>query len=357
MRFDIAIIGGGVAGSRAAWGLAKKGYRVVVLERKKRAGGKVCGGLVSERVIKLSGTDAVVNKIKGAYVVFPDRREIYIGGSRVHAYVIDRDRFDEEMVERAMEEGAEYMFNFMPKRISENVIEGKEKIQFDYLIGADGAKSFVASHYKMGNIEYIHALQGLTKKVLEEDFVRVYIDKNISPDFFGWIIPYGEGARIGIGSGEGIKRRFNRFVKKLGYEVEGIRGGIIPVGMRKFYRNNVILLGDAAGHVKATSGGGIYASIIAADVLAKNFPHMNRWEREFMDVFGKEIKRTLLARKIFIKMNNSAICRIADYIEEGIEIINEFGDIDYQTKVAKEFIKKHPAILFHILKGIILGKS
>lgn len=353
MRFDIAIIGGGVAGNRAAWGLAKKGYKVVVLEKKKKAGGKVCGGLVSERVIKLSGTGAVVNKIKGAYVIFPDGREICIGGDKTHAYVVDRDRFDEEMVEKAMEEGAEYIFDSVPKKIKKNRIEGREEIQFEYLIGADGARSFVASHYKMGTVEYINALQGVTKNEWDDDFVRVYIDKNLTPDFFAWIIPYGDKVKVGMGSrSKDIRRRFNEFVKKIGCEVKEVKGGVIPVGMRKLYKNNIILLGDAAGHVKATSGGGIFASMVAADTLSKNFPDLHEWKEEFMDKFGNEIKKTILARKMFLRIDNKTICRIAEYIENDIELINKYGDIDYQARVAKEFIKRHPRVLFYILKSI-----
>jgi len=51
-------------------------------------------------------------------------------------------------------------------------------------------------------------------------------------------------------------------------------------------------------------------------------------------------------------MDNKTICRVAEYIENDIELINKYGDIDYQARVAKEFIKRHPAVVFYILRSI-----
>lgn len=354
MRFDAAIIGGGAAGNMTAWLLARRGYKIVVLEKKGSIGKEVCGGLVTHRVLEMSKTEAVLNEIKGAYVYFPDGREICIGGDKTHAYVIDRQKFDSELAEKAMAEGAVYKLKFAVKKISDNRIEGKEDIKFDYLIGADGALSKVAKQFDMGGIGYINAVQGEAKIHADENFVRVYINKSIAPGFFSWIIPDGEKARIGLGSSEkGLKKKIDDFAKMLKAEIKNVKGGIIPVGMRKFFRDNVALIGDAAGQVKATSGGGIYASLLAANILAENFPDFKKYEEEFMKKFGREIKKTILARKIFLKLGNEDFNYIANYIEKEIEIINKYGDIDYQAKVAKEVVKRHPAIAVYLLKKII----
>lgn len=354
MRFDAAIIGGGAAGNMAAWLLAKKGYRIVVLEKKGSIGKEVCGGLVSHRVLEMSKTEAVLNEIKGAYVYFPDGREICIGGDKTHAYVIDRQKFDFELAERAMAEGTIYKLKFAVKKISDDRIEGKEDIKFDYLIGADGTLSTVAKQFDMGSIEYINAVQGEAKIHADEDFVRVYINKSIAPGFFSWIIPDGEKARIGLGSSEKkLKQKIDNFAKMLNAEIKNVKGGIIPASIRKFFKHNVALIGDAAGQVKATSGGGIYASLLAANIMAENFPDFKKYEDEFMRKFGREIKKTILARKIFLKFDNEDFNYIADYIEKEVEIINRYGDIDYQAKVAKEIVKRHPAIAFYLLKKVI----
>lgn len=350
MRFDTAIVGGGVAGSTTAYELSRRGYKVVVIEKNSEIGKKVCGGLVSHRVIHLSKTESVMNEIKGAYVFFPNGKEICIGGDRTHAYVIDREKFDRELAEKAMAEGVEYKLNFKIKRIGEKKLLGNDEIKFDYLVGADGARSFVAEEYDMGRIDYINAIQGESSKKFDDEFVYVYLDKKISPGFFSWIIPDGEKIRIGTGSSEGkLREKFNVFLKKMDVSAENIKSALIPAGMRKIYKKNVVLAGDSAGFVKATSGGGIYASLLSAKILAENFEDFGKYKEIFMKKFGNELKKCLIARKFFLRMENEDFNLIADYIEREIEIINKYGDIDYQTKVAIHFIKKHPLLLLHML--------
>lgn len=349
MRFDVVVVGGGVAGNMTAYELSKKGYKVAVVEKNSEIGKKVCGGLVSERVIKLSKTDSVMNEIKGAYVFFPNGKEICIGGDKTRAYVIDREKFDKELAEKAMAGGVEYKLNFKIKKICEKRIVGNKEIKFDYLVGADGARSSVAEKYDMGKIDYINAIQGESSKKIDDDFVYIYLDKKFSPGFFSWIIPDGEKIRIGTGSSERkLREKFNIFLKKIDVSAEKVKSALIPAGMRKFYKKNVVLTGDSAGLVKATSGGGIYASLLSAKILADNFGNFGKYEADFMKKFGNELKKCLIARKIFLKMENEDFNFFADYIEREIELINRYGDIDYQTKVAINFIKKHPFLLLHM---------
>ncbi len=342
MRFDAAIVGGGAAGSMLAWKLAEKGWKVIIFERRGEAGGKVCGGLVSHRVIKFSGTEAVMKEIKGARVVFPGGKELIIGGDKTHAYVLERDEFDREMMEKAMAAGAEYM-KFDVKRIKNGRIEGMENIKFDYIVGADGAKSTIAKHYNMGEVELIKAIQGYWDGGgRDDDYVTIYFDNRISPGFFSWTIPDGEKLRVGLGSMKGkMKERLHMLEKRMGLEIKKARGGVIPVGMRKFYRENVALIGDAAGQVKATSGGGLYAITVAASSLSETFPDFGKYRRKFMEKFGREIKKTLMARKIFLKMKNEDIDQIAEMLQKDVDMINKHGDLDYQSRVGKEFLKRH----------------
>ena len=207
MRCDAAIVGGGAAGNMAAYLLSKKGYKIVVLEKNKSIGNKVCGGLVSKRVTDLTKTEFVVNEIKGAQIHFPDGRNICIGGDKTHAYVLDRNRFDQELAEKAMAEGAQYKLGVRVKRIGKNSIEGRENIVFKYLIGADGAKSIIAQRFNMGNSKYINTIQGRAISGNGEDFVRIYLDVNMAPGFFSWVIPDGTGSRVGLGTRErGIRQ-------------------------------------------------------------------------------------------------------------------------------------------------------
>jgi len=52
-RFDALIVGAGPAGATAAFILANNGYRVGIIEKGRSPRFKLCGGLLSQKTIKL----------------------------------------------------------------------------------------------------------------------------------------------------------------------------------------------------------------------------------------------------------------------------------------------------------------
>jgi len=330
MRFDVAILGAGATGNATAWLLSKKGYKVVVYEKNKEIGKKVCGGLVSHRVTKFC-KEAVINEIKGAEIFLPSGKEIFIGGDKTYAYVIDREAFDVCLAEKAMSEGAKYFLNY--KKIDE---------KYEYLIGADGSRSNIAKKFR-GKINYINAVQGLAKG--NEEYVKVYFGK-FAPGFFGWVIPAGNELRIGMGTTErGLKEKFNEFKSIVGYEVKNERYALIPYGIKKLAKEKCAIVGDAAGQVKATSGGGLYAGLLASEILAKNFDDFFAYEREFMQAYGKELRGCMLLRKIFLKWHRYEAL-------EKVEVGD--ADMDYHWGFARNFLIKHPFKAFRMALRCLL---
>jgi len=336
--FDFAIIGGGPAGSMAAWQLAKKGYKTIVFEEHAAIGIPVrCAGLVSKNVIKMHD-DGIVNEIKGATIIFPNGKEIVIGGDKTHAFVIDRQIFDSGLAEKAMAEGAEYLFQKKVKKIARHEYFKVEEIKARYVIGADGPNSMVASQFNMGKIKFFNAIQGYGKRI-DDEFVKVYISNEIAPGFFAWIVPADE-TRIGLATTKrGIRKYFYIFLKKVGMDAKKIIAALIPFGMRRLQKDGIALVGDAAGQVKATSGGGIYAALTAANILASCGENFEKYEKEFMKGFGKEIKRTIAMRKIVNSFNDKIWNKMAGIVEKNIDLINKYGDIDYPSIVVKEIMK------------------
>ena len=342
MMFDFAIIGAGPAGSMAALQLAKLGYGVAVFEEHPSIGKPVrCAGLVSEHVIKMHN-EGIINEIKGAVVVFPDGKEVVIGGDKTHAFVIDRYIFDASLAEKAMAAGAQYFLGRKIKKILEREYFEIEGIKARYIIGSDGPNSMVAERFNMGKIKFFNAIQGYGRYDVDEGFVKIFLSNEIAPGFFAWIIP-AERARIGLATvKKNIRFYFNSFLKKIDAEVEEITAGLIPFGLRKLASKKVALAGDAAGQVKATSGGGIYAALMAASTLAKHAENFREYEKEYMAGVGKELKRCILIRKVLNKIGDRGLNKMAGIVEENIGLINKYGDIDYPSIVIKEILKRHP---------------
>ncbi len=342
MMFDFAIIGGGPAGSMAAWQLAKLGYSVAVFEEHRSIGLPVrCAGLVSEHVIKMHN-EGIINEIKGAVVIFPDGKEVVIGGDRIHAFVIDRHIFDKSLAEAAMAEGVEYFLGRKVKKILEKEYFEIEEIKARYVIGCDGPNSMVAKQFNMGSIKFFNAIQGYGKYEMDSEYVKIFLSNEIAPGFFAWIVP-ADRARIGLATlKKNVRSYFNSFLKKIDAEVEEITAGLIPFGLRKLAAKKVALAGDAAGQVKATSGGGIYAALMAGTILAKHAENFEEYEKEYMRSVGKELKKCILMRKVLNKIGDRKLNKMANVIEENIDLINKYGDIDYPSLVAKEILKRHP---------------
>ena len=154
MIYDATIIGGGPSGSTAAEALAKKGFRVALIDRAGRI--KPCGGAVPPRLIDdfQIPDSQLVAKIKTARMISPTSRKVDIPIENGFVGMVDREFFDEFLRSRAQDCGA-HRFTGTFKTLSKN--SEYTKVSFEnhsskkitniltrYVIGADGAKSNVA---------------------------------------------------------------------------------------------------------------------------------------------------------------------------------------------------------------------
>jgi flavin-dependent dehydrogenase len=171
-------------------------------------------------------------------------------------------------------------------------------------------------------------------------------------ELFAWIIPEGKNIyRIGLASSKGIALNFRTFTKILNIKNEDVidrQGGIIPIGMMNDLAfNNIMLLGDAAGQVKATTGGGIImlltAAKYAAFCISKAFEKQN-FSQDFLQKFyeipckstlGRELKIHYLIR-LFLEHLNSYEYNLLFQIIKSNEIekiITFYGDMDFPRKL------------------------
>jgi flavin-dependent dehydrogenase len=142
----------------------------------------------------------------------------------------------------------------------------------------------------------------------EKDLFKVHFDKNISEDFFGWIVPENEEvARVGIGSEKNSEFYFKQYLTKLGNpEIIDYQSGLIPIYDPKPKRSNgnVYLIGDAALQVKALSGGGIIKGMLAAEELNKALINSLDYEKLWRKRMGKDLALSLRIRNFLNKLDN-----------------------------------------------------
>jgi geranylgeranyl reductase family protein len=281
MIYDVVIVGAGPVGCKTAELIAKKGYEVLVLEEHPEVGIPVqCSGLVSHRIFKLSGVykDVIVNKVKKA--MFCCKENFVELKSKKTVYVINREKFDKEMAERSENAGVKIKtsIRFENYKKVKNLIEiktTKDKFQTKILIGSDGPNSTVArtAGVKLPD-NVLTGIQVTAEDNFDPDTVELWFGSKVCPDFFGWVIPENENfARVGLASSKKVTERFNNFIKirmkdwiKFKNKLAGpIRYGLIENSVS----DNVVLVGDAACHIKPFSGGGIIYGLIGANFAAE----------------------------------------------------------------------------------------
>ncbi len=293
MKYDVIVVGAGPSGATAAEDLARSGHRVAMLDREGRI--KPCGGAVPPRLIAdFNIPDSqIVAKITTARMISPTGRKVDIPIENGYVGMVDRDRFDAFLRDRAQQAGA-HRFAGTFARLERDV-DGTHVIYRDkatgnetrltgrIIIGADGARSNVARAEVPGGdtIPYVIAYHEIiaapaATETYDPTRCDVIYDGAISPDFYGWIFPHGAHASVGMGSmvrDVDLKLATAALRKNAGLtECETIRREGAPIPLKPLDRwdngRDVVLAGDAAGVVAPSSGEGIYYAMVGGRVAA-----------------------------------------------------------------------------------------
>ncbi len=359
----VIIVGAGVIGLLLAKRLARDGIDTTVYESKRR---------VSDNAAKASGIFSKdgLSRLdvgwRGALVTTLNGATIFAGGEsfRVEtagdkAYVLERGKFVELCAKEACEAGAGIVLG---KRLPKEQILEMKKDANNIIVGADGAVSMVASavgfppigeHILTYKAEYEGA------QVPDPHRVELFFSNKIAKRFFGWTVPYSRTKmEVGIGISSLSKKTstaaFNEFLestfiknhissakKTAGY------ASIIPLNARKkTVIDNVLLVGDAAGQVKATTGGGIIFGAACAGVAAgaiienvRNGAPLLSYEKMWRKRFGLDLKMHRMLHGYYSRMGDRgfAIAIKAAKLAGFEQFFSKYGDMDKPSLMMKRF--------------------
>jgi digeranylgeranylglycerophospholipid reductase len=376
--YDAIVIGGGPAGSRVAARLAEQGHRILILERKKTLGNKCCTGIIGRECVEAFNIDekVILNKVNSATLFSPSGNRLYVHRDEIQACILDRGAFDISMAERAQRAGAEYRFNssvtsvkIEPDRADVTITqEGKENtIPARTVIAACGFVPGLIRTLGMGSFsDYTLGAQAEVK-TSGLDEVEVYFG-DMAPDSFAWLVPITPLlARAGLltrkKAGDCLKQWLEQLKTqgKIHSADVTIRHGVIPLKPPAHtYGERIIAVGDAAGQVKPTSGGGIYYGLLCADIAADTLhraladddlsaKRLSQYETAWQQKIGKEIKSGYRNRKLFERLSNGQI--------DGLFKIAKACDIEEAiTKANGISFDWHSRSLKQLLKYRVLGK-
>ena len=377
--YDVTIIGAGPIGSTLAYELAKSNIKVCLIDKKKVIGLPLqCAGIVNKRIVDYNHIpdELILNKVKGAHL-HTKNHSLTVSKDDYQALIIDRVAYDQYLYERAIENGVDSYLS--SKAISIDDLEGEVTFQNDsnektikskVIVGADGPLSMVSSH--IGNdFNHFCASQYLIRvdEIDDMSFVDLYAYGDLFPGFI-WSIPaYKNILRVGLFSNHSYKEQreiLDNFLRKefkySNYEVIERYKGKIPIYNRqmKLYKNRALLIGDAASQVKPTTGGGLLIGFEAVQMAKESI--INCLDSQGFDDDDKEIlqnafenyqkdfeKRFLNEFNIQFKVQKTLSTLSDDDLDyfflklkekEADKLISEYGDMDNQSILVKEFLKR-----------------
>jgi geranylgeranyl reductase family protein len=293
-QFDIAIIGAGPAGARAACHLAQAGRKVVVLEAQTLPRNKPCGGGLVGRASQFlpAGFTPVVEQPCHQALVGLDSGRLQFTARRETPIVnmIMRAAFDQALVEYACCHGAELVEGCRVEQVEEQgekvlLRAGNATFTADWLIAADGVNSHTARC--LGWADGRRLAPALEWEVPVSPaclrrFPLARFDFGVPTDGYAWIFPKQNHLSVGLGSMRNRARhlpaQLRAYLQMHGVEASGpihYQGHLIPVSPRKapLARGRVLLVGDAAGLTDPVTAEGLtfalHSGLLAAEALCE----------------------------------------------------------------------------------------
>jgi len=373
VQTDAVVVGGGPAGSTAARMLARDHSVVLIEEHPSPVVPLQCAGLVTHRGVPMFARASVLGEVRGVRIHSPLGFTLDLEARTSRAYVIDRPMFDRIMFHKAVDSGALPQLGTSVRRVTQSHSGAKVETRFEgstkltacsCVVGADGYKSICRKEADLPAPK--HMLTGIQADIkgadIEQEFVQVYLGRNIAPGFFAWVIPAGDVARVGLCTWDARELPVNYLRKFLTRpEFRGARNvsttsGKIPIGPgSSAVSGRILLVGDAACHAKPLSGGGVYTGVRGAELCAEavdmflethSEPALLEYDRLWKEEFGKELSRAFRIRRVFLNLTDKKIEKaLRIFAEPEVRrLLEQQGDIDYPASLASSVLRLAPKL-------------
>ena len=390
-------------GSLAARQLARKGLSVTIFEEHEEVGRPVhCAGLIGIHGLRQIGVlpkpPVIIRKVAQSVFHAPDGVQITFDKGEPHAYILHRDLLDQQLVAEAQAAGADLELETRVTRCTLDS-EGmritavhkrtKRTVVSRFVVNAEGIGGRLGVHQGLPQLNRGNLLPALQYEVsnisLPPSAVHLYFNSHIANNFFAWVIPTADNhARIGLATAyrnprQALDKFRNRNPILANAKVERRFGGMVYTGgpLSRTISKRFVNIGDAAGQVKATTGGGVVAggncAIMAARYIADSLAtgtyrhhRLVEYERRWQRSWGRQLWLMALLRRFVNVLENHELDTLFGNLQDANirQLVETEGDIDYQGRIITRALRS-PMMwkntLFLLLKkarylpGIIWG--
>ena len=397
-QYDVVVVGGGPAGSSAAWAAAKNGIKVALIEKEGSIAETVrTSGVTWIQNIKEFGIpENCYNPIKNFSFCSPNN-EVTISDSVPRAAVLDVRKTYRWLANEAEKEGADIFIktsiNDVIKNDNGDIVgvsgtgpKGEITFRSKIIIDASGFSSTICK--AMGFATQWERFGAGAEWEVKAEHVDsetwwLMVGQQYSPAGYAWIFPLGNDiVRIGVGVGkpesnvdptQRLKELMDAKVgpiKKLGKitPIEFHYGLIPNDGLsRKTVFNNLILVGDSAGQANPLVLEGIRYAIkfgrvagkVSADSIKSGktdrdslLPYEENWRK----AIESKIKSAGKVQDRWIRLSDEEWDKELDIIselksEEFIDFIKADFGLSNMLKLATHHPKLAVRQLFNLVKG------
>jgi geranylgeranyl reductase family protein len=385
LQIDVLVVGGGPAGLYAAERLARSGISTLVCEEHASIGAPVhCTGILANDSFDALGLprDATLNTLTTAQFVSPSGLRIPYSTPTPLAAVIDRVAFDQALARRAEAAGAEIRVGTRVSVLetgpgSVRALVGDNWVTARLLVMACGANYAFQRRFGLGlPRSYLHTAQRELAASRTGD-VELHFGHDIAPGGFAWAVPIVRGSgtyvRVGVMTSSdplgAYWRMLARVAEPWGIEdtQEPPRQKILPLGaIDRTYADRTLVIGDAAGLVKPTTGGGIHYSIVSAELATRvaigalkndrlDAESLAAYERAWRDQLGEEFAEQRSLRDLVTRLNDREIDSFFELARtDGImPIVRKTAQFNHHRHLIRALLRHPPArkILFRSILG------
>lgn len=370
-RRDVIVVGGGPAGLLAARDLAAAGLSAIVIEEHDRIGVPVhCTGVLGlDAFDELDlPRETVLHTIHAARFISADGSSLLIDHDRVRAAIVDRAAFDEALATSAAAAGAEIRTGCRVRQIDVTP-DGVTVSTPDGLLQARACVMACGANYRFNRRLglglprlFAHSAQREVP-FPETDHVEVYLGRQIAAGGFGWLVPFRRGgqpyARVGVMCESRARAAFKTLSDRIGARFDMVpewgepRLKILPLApVERTWSERVLAVGDAAGLVKATTGGGIFFGLlsgrIAADVLTSALAEncltstrLREYERRWRARLWPEMRAGLAFRTMAARLNDRAIDALVELarVDGLVPLLKQTADFNWHGAAARSLLR------------------
>lgn len=386
MQHDVLIVGGGPAGLYAGRLLAGAGLDVTLLEEHAEIGQPVhCTGILAARTFDAFDVprESILGPLTRARFFAPSGLSIEHATPSEEALIVDRGVFDRSIARQAIEAGVQIRRG---ERVTDIAIgsdaarltlRGGRQVTGRAVVLACGAS--YALHRRLGlgfPRAWLHSAQ-MELPAERGGHVELYFGRDVAPDGFGWVAPVTRqgrpAARVGVMTNRHARWHFHDLLARVAPDW-GLtpssgppRQKVLPLGpVERTFRDRLVLIGDAAGLVKPTTGGGIYYSLmtasLAADVLGEairagdvSAGRLRRYEERWHAQLAGELEVQEQFRAIAQRLSDRQIDELFHLarVDGVMPIVRRTAKFNEHRGLILALLKHPPArrILFHALMG------